>query len=233
MKVEIVAIELDASIQCRAFLDAELVAEYAEHMKAGDEFPPVDLFGSKSQSWIGDGWHRIMAAQKNGATSIEAKLHRGGRVDALKHALGANAVHGRRRSNADKRRCVEIALREFAKLSSRAIAEMCGVSDALVASAREPLQESRNARRTTKDGRQYPAQQKREPAREAEPEEQEPARSSDSPPTPRRPMGPPSDGMQFARMAILDLEQIQTNDTERTAAFDHVKGWIANHEAEA
>jgi hypothetical protein len=37
---------------------------------------------------------------------------------------------------------VEIALREFPRMSSRAIAEMCGVSGMLVGSLRPQLQES-------------------------------------------------------------------------------------------
>lgn len=81
----------------------------------------------------------------------------GGRIDALKAALSANAAHGIRRGNADKRRAVEIALREFGKLSSRQIAEMCGVSHEMVGRLR-PLEESANAQtRTTADGREYPA----------------------------------------------------------------------------
>ena len=84
-------------------------------------------------------------------------MRKGGRVDALKYALGANAVHGQRRSNADKRRCVEIAVKEFGGLSSRAIAELCAVGHQLVDQVRGPLDESSNATRTTSDGRQYPA----------------------------------------------------------------------------
>jgi hypothetical protein len=43
-------------------------------------------------------------------------------------------------------------------------------------------------------------------------------------------VGAPSDGMQFARMAIMDLEQIRDDDTQRKKAFNHVKGWIQEHE---
>lgn len=60
--------------------------------------------------------------------------------------------------SADKRRAVEIALREFPKLSSRAIGKMCGVGHEMVEAARPPaLADSANATRTTADGRQYPA----------------------------------------------------------------------------
>ena len=32
--------------------------------------------------------------------------------------------------------------------------------------------------------------------------------------------------MQFARMAVLDLEQITSDDMERVEAFEFVKEWI-------
>jgi len=57
-----------------------------------------------------------------------------------------------------KRRCVEIALREFPKLSSRAIAEMAGVSDHFVGSLRpEPTAIESQLKRTGKDGKERPA----------------------------------------------------------------------------
>jgi hypothetical protein len=39
-------------------------------------------------------------------------------------------------------------------------------------------------------------------------------------------LGPPSNGMQFARMAIMDLEKITDDDLEREEAFASVKEWI-------
>ena len=63
---------------------------------------------------------------------------------------------------------MEIALREFGGLSSRAIAELCGVSNHFVDSIREALGTVPNATRTTTDGRQYPA---RRPSRPTTPEQ--------------------------------------------------------------
>lgn len=103
MEVELQAIVLDTSIQCRADIDTDIVDDYAERMLAGDQFPPVEAFGTNGKLWIGDGWHRVLAARQIESEVIQANVHAGGRVDALKYALGANAAHGRRRSNADKR----------------------------------------------------------------------------------------------------------------------------------
>ncbi len=72
-------------------------------MKAGDEFPPVTLYGTSTKAWVGDGWHRIAAARMNGADSIEADLKRGGRQNAVRYALKANAMHGAKRTKADER----------------------------------------------------------------------------------------------------------------------------------
>lgn len=165
-RIDLRAIELDTSIQCRAAIDTATVNEYAERMAAGDRFPPIDVYGTKGKCWIGDGWHRVLAAREKAAESIAANLYPGGRVDALKAALSANAVHGQRRTNADKQRCVEIALREFPKLTDPAIGELCGVDHKTVAAQRPTLGTSQPESRTGRDGKQYPA--RREPKAPAE-----------------------------------------------------------------
>jgi hypothetical protein len=43
-------------------------------------------------------------------------------------------------------------------------------------------------------------------------------------------IGPPSDGLMFAKMAILDLEKIQPNDLQYEDGLSLVKQWIKNHE---
>ena len=231
MKLSLDAVQLDTSIQCRAAIDTAVVNEYAERMEAGDTFPPIEVFGAKSKCWIGDGWHRVMAALQRGAASIDAHLGPGGRADALKYALGANALHGHRRTNADKRRCVEIALREFPKLSSRAVAKMCGVGKDMVEGARPQVAENATSERTGQDGKQYPAHRDLGDLLGGPPME---------PPTilagiaygatgSRPKLGPPSNGMQFARMALMDLEQIRDDDVERDAAFSCVQRWLSEH----
>jgi hypothetical protein len=122
------SINFDSATQVRAEINHEVVVDYAERMEAGDKFPPVQLFAEKDRYFIGDGWHRLLAAQKNGQVTIPAEVYQGGRREAIKCALGANTTNGLRRTNADKRKAVEIALREFVNLSDRQIADLCGVS---------------------------------------------------------------------------------------------------------
>ena len=43
-------------------------------------------------------------------------------------------------------------------------------------------------------------------------------------------LGPPCDGMQFARLAVLQLEQIRPDDSEKEQALAQVKRWIQDHD---
>lgn len=235
MNILLSSIERDTTIQCRAHICMETVNAYAEAMTDGAKFPEVVLFGTKEKCWIGDGWHRVMAAEQIEARDISAKLNPGGRADALKYALGANALHGQRRSNADKRRCVEIAVKEFGGLSSRAIAELCGVSADMVIANRPQLSESDSSKLMGKDGKHRPATRK--PSRPATPEEEEAfyfekekKKKQQEEKGQKNKSLIPRDGLQFARMAIMDLEQIKNNDAERTEAFALVKEWINENE---
>ena len=123
--VKLTKIILDYSKQVRVAIDYDVVREYAEKMAAGKVLPPIDLFRAPVESagfLIGDGWHRILAAKENKADLIAARIHDGDPNEALKFALGANQEHGIRRTNADKRNAVELALQVFGNMSDRQIA---------------------------------------------------------------------------------------------------------------
>lgn len=157
MRVALSSIQLDTSIQLRANMNMDAVGDYADSMRNGATLPAVELVGTTSQAWIVDGWHRVMAAIQAGAVDIEADLRPGTQTDALHAAFGRNASNGLRRTNADKRREVELCVREFPHLSSRAIAEMCGVSHTFVDQVK-PVQVATVATSVTgADGKQYPA----------------------------------------------------------------------------
>lgn len=47
--------------------------------------------------------------------------------------------------------------------------------------------------------------------------------------TPARKLGPPCDGMQYAWLAVNQLEQIKPDDTKRMEAFRYVQNWITEH----
>ena len=225
--IEMAAIEMDSSIQCRANIDTTTVSEYSARMQENDQFPPIDVFGTEKKCWIGDGWHRVLAALQFGFVDIPAIIHQGGRDEALRHALGANALHGRRRTNADKRRAVEIALKEWPNKTTAELAELCAVSRPMVEALR-PVDAESASTRERRDGREIPAHNDRpqdQPTDPRPPMEGEMPIATD-PPIGLPTLGPPQIGMQFARLAIMQLEQIKDDDLERNQAFDTVRRWL-------
>ena len=144
----------DAGTQVRAGLNEITVADYAEALAGGAKFPAVIVFHDGNRYIAADGFHRIHAAIKNGAKVIECDVRKGGKADALKFALGCNAHHGMRRTNADKRNAVRMALEEFPRLSDVAISELCLVGRELVAEIRksQPVDSGRLAPPPTRVG---------------------------------------------------------------------------------
>lgn len=160
-------IDIYGGTQARVATNDEAISSYADAMLEGAEFPPVIVYYDGSKYWLADGFHRYLAAQRNGAEAIAAEIHEGSRTDALRHALGANATNGIYRSNADKRNACEIALEEWPNMSNAVIAELCRVSPDLVRRCRlemEKLNRIDSADHVTgKDGKQYPTGIERQP----------------------------------------------------------------------
>ena len=135
-EISIAEIVTTAATQIRARIDVESVDQYAQAMSDGDVFPPVTVFHDGSEYILADGFHRVMAASRNGNETIQASVHKGTKSDALKFALSANSAHGLKRTNADKRRSVELALAEWPNLSDRELARICAVSQPFVGECR-------------------------------------------------------------------------------------------------
>ena len=136
--IDLDLIRIDGGTQSRVELNEETVAEYRDAYLAGAEFPPVIVFFDGTDRWLADGFHRYFGAKAAGRTTIYENIASGSRRDAVLHSLKANAKHGLKRTNADKRKAVELMLAddEWAAWSDRKIAEACGVSDKTVASVR-------------------------------------------------------------------------------------------------
>ncbi|HEU5125015.1 MAG TPA: ParB N-terminal domain-containing protein [Verrucomicrobiae bacterium] len=156
--LELSAIRCDCGTQIRAALNENTVTEYAEAMLAGATFPAVIVFHDGSQYVLADGFHRLMANARRGTLHIRAEVRQGTKSDALKYALQANSKHGLKRTNADKRRSVKLAVTEWPSLSNREIARICAVHHDLVGEVRQDqLAESASsipAIRVGADGRQ-------------------------------------------------------------------------------
>lgn len=138
-------IKRDFAYYPRAEVNEEVVAEYVEAMKRGDEFPPVLLYwdGKTEVYTLADGFHRFQAWQTiNPSAFIPAKIKLGTDETARWAAIGANQDHGLRRTNADKRRAVELALLhpKGVNKSNRLIARYVGVDEGTVRNVRYDLE---------------------------------------------------------------------------------------------
>jgi hypothetical protein len=129
-------IKIDTACQARAAINATIIDEYAKIMKgrSDDTFPPVVVFHDGTDHWLSDGFHRHAAAEKAGLHSLKADIREGSRREAVLYAVGANVAHGLRRTNADKRRAVNILLEDeaWSTWSNRDISRRCGVDEGLV-----------------------------------------------------------------------------------------------------
>jgi hypothetical protein len=103
---------------------------------------------------MGDGFHRFYAARRAGETTMLAEQRVGTRRDALLYACAANASHGLRRTNDDKRKAVSTMLgdEEWGDWSNRKIARHCGVDEKMVRSLRLGRSDDQERRYITKHG---------------------------------------------------------------------------------
>lgn len=116
-QVELTELRTDGGTQPRSEMDIALVAEYAEAMKRGDTFPPIEVVYDGEHYWVTDGFHRKAAAIKAGRNAFDVEVKQGDHSDAKWLSLGANATHGKRRTRKDKRRAIKRALRMDAEFS--------------------------------------------------------------------------------------------------------------------
>lgn len=137
-------IKRDGGTQMRAGLDEPTVLEYADAMRTSagwGAFPPLVVYYDGSNYWLADGFHRWRAAWEAHGSEYDApcEVRAGTQRDAMLHAASANADHGLRRTNADKRRAVLALLQdpEWAQWSDGEIARRCKVSQPFVSGMRK------------------------------------------------------------------------------------------------
>ena len=135
-------IRIDAGTQFRAAINQDRVTDYAELFDGSKDWPfdsACEVYFDGVEYFLVDGFHRYHAGKRVKRASLSCIVHSGTQRDAIKYALSANARHGLHRSNEDKRKAVAFVLAdaEWSKLSSRAIAEICGVSHRFVENIRQ------------------------------------------------------------------------------------------------
>jgi phage N-6-adenine-methyltransferase len=159
MDISIKTIRLDGGTQPRAQINLIMVGEYADDMRAGVKFPDVVLFFDGSDYWLADGFHRVRAATEAGLNEINADVRQGTIQDAQWYSYSVNQAHGLRRTNEDKRRAVESALRHpyASKHSDEQIARHVGVHRNTVLNYRhgQPAQFVQDTRLVERNGQTY------------------------------------------------------------------------------
>jgi hypothetical protein len=152
-------LRLDGGTQSRAAMDDAAIAEYSEAIRQGATLPPLIVYYDSVDFWLADGFHRYHAYRAAGVEQVMTDVRTGSKRDAVLFSVGANAAHGLRRTNEDKRRAVETLLAdaEWAAWTDVAIAKACGVSSNFVGDVRRhinPINVTTSAERTytTKHG---------------------------------------------------------------------------------
>jgi len=142
MKLDPKTIRIDGGTQPRAALLIDVMEDYAEDMRQGDEFPPITVFFDGKEYWLADGFHRVGAALRARPDDpIEAEVIQGTQSDAQWYSFGVNKAHGLRRKKEDKERAVRAALDhpKGLDLSDQQIAAHVGVTPPTVAKYRREL----------------------------------------------------------------------------------------------
>ncbi len=150
--VRVASIRTDGGTQMRAAINEETVEEYAAKYASGVKLPPPVVFFDGEDHWLADGFHRLAAAERAGMELLGCDERKGTQRDAILFAVGANAKHGLKRTNADKRRAVETLLRdqEWVHWSDHVIADACCVVQETVRSARLRLESTDQISQLTK-----------------------------------------------------------------------------------
>ncbi len=141
-------IRRDGDTQPRASIDRATCNEYHGRMKAGEKFPPIDVYFDGKDYWLVDGFHRIEAyALALPGEPIECNVFEGNVQDAQWHSYSVNKTHGLPRKNHDKVRVVLLALQHprSKHMSNRQIADYCGVGETMVRAHREESTAQRSA----------------------------------------------------------------------------------------
>lgn len=137
---------LDPKLQPRNELNSDAIRQYADDMRAGDIFPPIEVVNVNGKHYVTSGWHRVLAARGAQKRTILAYITDGTLDDAMWKSCAANIEHdksGSRRTNADKQKAVKMALRlerfQNGGLNYSEIARHVGVSKQTVSTWAERL----------------------------------------------------------------------------------------------
>ena len=115
-------------------IDDSVVARYAELMKDGNSFEPIDVISDGKSYFLWDGFHRFFATKKRNKNYISAIVEQGTQRKAQELSFGANTRHGfPRQPGTGKSIILKIfADSEWSKKSEVEIAKWVGVTQQYV-----------------------------------------------------------------------------------------------------
>jgi ParB-like nuclease domain len=157
-RIKVLKVVVDGGTQSRADLNDDVVEQLAEAIGNGAILPPIDVFHTGGRHVVVDGFHRLAAHKSANVEMIDAIVHQGDLEEAQWFSFAANKQHdivGLKRSNADKRRAVQAALRhpKSETMSNVALAEYIGVSEFSIRRYRNDFDNIEVKPRTGRDGR--------------------------------------------------------------------------------
>lgn len=224
--IKIAKIRIDGNTQPRTKINTDVVSEYATAFEMNESLPPVDVFHDGKEYWLADGFHRFHGASKAGRKEITCNVHKGTQREAILFSVGANASHGLRRTNEDKRAAVLTLLNdeEWGKWSAREIARACAVSQPFVSELRilsdnVITEKPARVKYTTKHGTEstQPSAKKAKPKEAENPEEKPDAGipASDTEPSENRESGysPGFDPTKFDPEMMVSAEEADSEPT--------------------
>jgi hypothetical protein len=155
VNISLEKIIINGGTQSRDKIDENVVADYADAMLAGAEFPPLEVFHDGVSYWLADGFHRYFSAKRAKSPGFKCNLHEGTLRDAILFSFGANKAHGLQRSTATKRKIVMgmLADLEWQDWSDREIAKWCGFSHTFVAAVRKEMGAAKTHTKYKRDGK--------------------------------------------------------------------------------
>jgi hypothetical protein len=142
METPIADLIVDPRCQARERMSGETAEEYADLYRAEETLPPLEVFDVDGALVVVDGFHRLEAAFRAagslaGVATLPVRVvGHGPMKDAVWYALGTNRKHGLRRTRADKRKAVTMALELDGDRGDREIARQVGVSHTMVSNMR-------------------------------------------------------------------------------------------------
>lgn len=172
MNISLDKIIINGGTQSRDKIDENVVADYADQMLAGAQFPPLDVFHDGVSYWLADGFHRYFAAKRAKSPGFKCNVHEGTLRDAILFSFGANKNHGLQRSAATKRKIVlgMLADLEWQDWSDREIAKWCGFSNTFVSALRKEIGVEKEKTKFNRGGKVITRTEPKKKQEEKEPE---------------------------------------------------------------